>query len=126
VADSLRTFPSRHNTGADERFVYPKIKNVILFVLESTPAEYVFPKDDSHALTPELEKRASCSILFGNMYAHAPATNKSMVTLLGSVYPWLSYGSITEEYPGIKIPTLSSELKKHGYRTAFFNSADNR
>ncbi|MCE3277854.1 MAG: Lipoteichoic acid synthase 2 [Bacteroidetes bacterium] len=102
------------------------IKNVIVFVMESTPAEYVQPYSGTYKITPELEKHLKESIVFDNVYAHAPATNNSMVSILGSVYPWLSYNSITKEHPDIQIPTISSELKKHGYRTAFFNSADNR
>ncbi|MGZ4041813.1 MAG: LTA synthase family protein [Bacteroidia bacterium] len=102
-----------------------KIKNVILLVLESTPAEYVHPYDSKYKATPTLEKYSANSIVFENIYAHAPATNKSMVCLLGSVYPWLSYTSITQEHPGVILPTISSELQKKGYRTAFFNSADN-
>lgn len=124
VADSLkfeprkkRSFPSVSKMG---------IKNVIVFVLESTPAEYVQPYSSRFKITPELEKYLPESIVFENIYAHAPATNNSLVSILGSIYPWLSYNSITKEYPDIKMPTLSSELKKHGYETAFFNSADNR
>jgi lipoteichoic acid synthase len=102
------------------------IKNILVFVMESTPAEYVQPYSSSHQITPEIAKHLSESIVFENIYAHAPSTNNSMISILGSVYPYLSYNSITKEKPDINIPTLSSELKKHGYRTAFFNSADNR
>ncbi|MDF2437809.1 MAG: Lipoteichoic acid synthase 2 [Bacteroidota bacterium] len=103
-----------------------KIKNVVLFVMESTPAEYVQPYANEYKITPELEKHLNESIVFDNIYAHAPATNNSMVSILGSVYPWLSYNSITKEHPDVQLTTISSELKRHGYRTAFFNSADNR
>lgn len=127
VPDSLKTFGNK--PGYNFAYHYPearnKIRNVILFVLESTPAEYVQPYDRQYKVTPELDKHLVNSIVFDNMYAHAPATNKSMVCLLGSVYPWLSFASITQEHPDIQIPTLSSELKQYGYRTAFFNSADN-
>ncbi|HEX8515152.1 MAG TPA: sulfatase-like hydrolase/transferase [Bacteroidia bacterium] len=105
---------------------HPKIKNVIVFVLESTPAEYIQPYSKGYQVTPQLEKYLSEAVVFDNIYAHAPATNNSMVSLLGSTYPWLSYNSITKEHPDLPIATISSELKKRGYRTAFFNSADNR
>lgn len=103
-----------------------KIKNVLMVVLESTPAEFVQPYDKKYRITPELSKQLGNAIVFNNVYAHAPATNKSMVSILASVYPWLSFNSITNEYPGVNLPTLSSELKRMGYRTAFFNSGDNR
>lgn len=102
------------------------IRNVIVFVMESTPAEYLAPYSAEYKITPELEKHLSESVVFDNIYAHAPATNNSMVSILGSIYPWVSYNSLTKEYPDIVLPTISAELKKKGYRTAFFNSADNR
>jgi phosphoglycerol transferase MdoB-like AlkP superfamily enzyme len=105
---------------------FNKIKNVIVFVLESTPAEYVNLYNGKYNVTPQLYKCSEDALIFDNVYAHAPATNLSLVSILGSVYPWLSYNSVTQEHPDLKIPTISSELKKHGYATAFFNSADNR
>mgnify|MGYP000088298623 CR=1 FL=1 len=126
VPDSLRTFG---NIKADYKMPegFPaKIRNVLVVVLESTPAEYLQPYDTLYNLTPELKKQLTNAIVFDNIYAHAPATNKSMVSLLGSVYPWLSYESLTQEHPNINIPTLSSKLKDKGYRTAFFNSGDSR
>ncbi|MES2592443.1 MAG: sulfatase [Bacteroidota bacterium] len=103
-----------------------KIKNVIVFVMESTPAEYIETYGSKYNISPVIKKYEGQSVTFENMYAHAPATNLSMVSLLGSVYPWLSYNSLTEEHPDMRMPTISSELKQKGYRTAFFNSADNR
>lgn len=127
VPDSLNMFTESKakNVSCFER-PSEKIKNVIVLVLESTPAEYIQPYDNKFKITPRLEEYLSQSIVFDNMYAHAPATNKSMVSLLASVYPWLSYASITQDHPDINAPTISSELKKQGYRTAFFNSGDNR
>ncbi len=37
----------------------------------------------------------------------------------------MNTGTFTQEHPDINISTISSELKKQGYRTAFFNSGDN-
>lgn len=126
VPDSLRPRrPARHEVKLPAATA-GKIKNVLMIVLESTPTEYVQPYDQKYKITPALARYAESAIIFKNMYAHAPATNKSLVSLLASVYPWLSYNSITNEFPRIPIPTLSAELKKRGYRTAFFNSGDNR
>jgi lipoteichoic acid synthase len=48
-----------------------------------------------------------------------------MVSFLCGSYPYLSYKVITAEKPAIAWPSISSELKKNGYRTSFFNSGDN-
>jgi lipoteichoic acid synthase len=127
IPDSLKLKKEPGKDLADARDTsFRKLKNVIVFVLESTPAEYVDLYNSKYNITPELQKHAEDALIFENVYAHAPATNLSLVSILGSVYPWLSYNSVTQEHPDLKIPTISSELKKYGYATAFFNSADNR
>jgi lipoteichoic acid synthase len=126
VDDSLKFNFRRKREITHNKKTNSKIKNVVLFVMESTPAEYVQPYSTNFKITPELEKISSESMIFDNIYAHAPSTNNSLISILGSIYPWLSYNSITKEYPDIKIPTISSELNKKGFRTAYFNSADNR
>lgn len=102
------------------------IKNVLFIILESAGAVYFDDYGGKFQLSPNLNKYASQSLIFDNMYAHAPATNRSLVSILGAMYPYLSYKSLTQEAPGIDHPTLSSELKKKGYRTSFFSSADLR
>jgi phosphoglycerol transferase MdoB-like AlkP superfamily enzyme len=125
VSDTLQ-FDIFKNKQAPASKPIPSIKNVIVFVMESTPAEYIQPYSSSYKLTPELEKYLPQSVVFENVYAHAPSTNNSMVSILGSSYPWLTYNSVTMEHPDIGLQTISSELKRKGYRTGFFNSADNR
>jgi lipoteichoic acid synthase len=107
-------------------FQKANIKNVIVFVLESTPAEYITPYNSLYKATPFLDSIKSSSLFFDAAYAHAPATNKSLVSILCGSYPYLSYKAITAEKPDIKWPSISSELKKNGYRTSFINSGDNR
>ena len=102
------------------------VKNVVIFVFESVPAEYIEAYDGAYPVTSELNKHLKHSAVFKNIYAHAPASNKSLVSIMLSIYPWISYRSVTNEYPGIKFPSLSGELKGAGYRTAFFHSGDNR
>ena len=100
------------------------VKNVLFIVLESAGAGYFDGYGGTFQLSPNLNKYASQSLIFENMYAHAPATNRSLVSILGSMYPYLSYKSLTQEAPGIDHLTLSSVLKNKGYRTSFFSSAD--
>jgi phosphoglycerol transferase MdoB-like AlkP superfamily enzyme len=78
----------------------------------------------NYQLSPNLNKYSSEALVIDQMHAHAPATNRSLVSILGSVYPYLSFKSLTQEAPDIDIPTISSVLKNEGYRTSFFSSAD--
>ncbi len=108
------------------KFSQATIKNVIVFVLESAPAEYLTPFNSKFKTTPFLDSIKTSAVLFNNIYAHVPATNKSLVSILCSAYPYLSYKSITAEKPAISWPSIPSELKKYGYSTSFLNSGDNR
>jgi len=112
--------PSKQNSR------HAKIKNIIIFVLESVPAEYIEAYGGLYPVTPELNKYIKQSALFKNIYTTAPATNIALVSILCSIYPWISFYTPTQEYTEINLPSLSTELKKHGFRAAFLNSADNR
>jgi lipoteichoic acid synthase len=100
------------------------IRNILIFVLESVPAEYLEAYGQSYPATPILNQYRNQSILFKNIYAHAPSSNKSLVSMLCSTYPWISYLTITQEHPDAPLACLSNELKKQGYRTAFFSSGN--
>jgi len=102
-----------------------KIKNVVFFVLESTPWEYVTPYNSAIRATPFLDEYRNKAV-FEKVYAHIPSTNKSMFSFLCASYPEISFKSITLEHPNIPLSSIPSELKKYGYRTAFFNSGDNQ
>jgi arylsulfatase A-like enzyme len=102
------------------------IRNVIFFVLESTAAEYVSTYGGQYPVTPVLEKVKGRSRTFTAAYAHAPTTNKSMVSMFCSVYPWISTHALTKRYPDNKMVSLAEVLGEQGYRTGFFNSADIR
>ncbi len=99
------------------------VKNVIIFVMESVSAEYIDTYGSAYVATPEIARYQSSSATFRHIYAHAPASNKSLVSILAAIYPWISYLSLTEERPNAQLPTLSSELKTSDYRTAFISAS---
>lgn len=101
-------------------------RNILIYVMDAVAAEYLESYGGRYSVTPELQKYHQQSIFFKNIYAHAPATNKSLLSILCSIYPWLSYQSLTLEYPDSDLVSLSRELKKRDYRTAFFSSGDIR
>jgi phosphoglycerol transferase MdoB-like AlkP superfamily enzyme len=107
-------------------FQSAQIKNVIVFVLESTPAEYITAYNPAIKATPFIQSIRQQAALFENIYAHTPATNKSMFSILCSTYPDFSFKSVTKETPDMPLASITSELKKEQYRTLFLNSGDNR
>jgi arylsulfatase A-like enzyme len=104
----------------------PRPYNVLLVVLESVPARVLDAYGGPYQLTPELNRRLGQGMVFSNIYAHSPSTTRAIVSLLGSVNPWISHRMLTYEKPSLDLPTLSSQLHQAGYRTAFLSSADNR
>jgi len=101
------------------------IRNVLLFVLESVPAEFVQAYGGKHPVTPTLQRYRQHSRLFRRTYTTAPSTNKALVSLLCGLYPQVSYLSLTQENPGLPLDSVSSVLKANGHRTGFFSASDN-
>ncbi|MEO1448652.1 MAG: LTA synthase family protein, partial [Bacteroidota bacterium] len=102
------------------------IRNVLIYVLESTP-EHLLNLDDSlDPFTPNLARFRQQSRLFPNAYSPVPSTNKAMFSLLTGMYPLLSFSSITSGYYDIEVEDISQLSWDAGLRTGFFTSADNR
>jgi arylsulfatase A-like enzyme len=102
------------------------VKNVVFFVLESAPAEYVQNYGGNYEVTPNLLKYASKAHQFENIYAHAPATNYSLFSLITSLYPEIGTRSMTEKYPELPLRSIGNVFSERGYRTGLFNSSDTR
>jgi phosphoglycerol transferase MdoB-like AlkP superfamily enzyme len=127
IPDGVAPFDPAQGTASENPVEIPEVhdvKNVLFIILESAGAVYFDAYGGSYNLSPNLNRYASQAVMFDHAYAHAPATNRSLVSFLGSIYPYISYKSITQEAPGFEHPGLSSILKNRGYRTSFFSSAD--
>ena len=101
-----------------------RIRNVVLFVLESVAAEYTDPYGASYGATPHLAACRSHALRFENAYAHRPSTPSSLVSLLCSIYPPANRESITTDYRAVSLESLSGRLKRRGFATGFFGSGD--
>ncbi len=103
-----------------------QVRNVIYFVLESVPHEYVETYGGKYPVTPTIKAMHSRSLSMTAAYSHAPTTSKSIVSSLCSVYPWVSFRVLTKDHPKNNLVSLPKILGQRGYRTAFFNSNDVR
>jgi lipoteichoic acid synthase len=127
IPDTLELYDPNQGTKTCTVLNLPadhNVKNVVIIVLESAGAVYFDAYGGNYSLSPNLNKYESNSLVYREMYANAPSTNRSLVSILGSIYPYLSYKSITQEAPKVDHPTISSILKSEGYRTSYFSSAD--
>src|SRR5205085_7140649 len=75
------------------------ITNVIVFVLESTPANLVQIYDSTYRVTPNLDKWKRHARIYDNLYAHLPTTASTMLSLISGIYPMISHKSVVKEYP---------------------------
>lgn len=103
-----------------------KIDNVLIFVMESVAAEYVDPYGSKFGATPTLRAYRDRSLLVRNAYANVPSTNKSLLSLLCGIYPWISFRSLTQDHPTADVTSISSVLAQRGFRTSLFFSSDLR
>jgi glucan phosphoethanolaminetransferase (alkaline phosphatase superfamily) len=95
-------------------------RNVVVVVLESAGAEYLRPYGATRDPMPRLTELSEASIIFDNAYAVYPESIKALFSVLCSRYPAID----TEAglYETIAAPSLASELRSAGYRTALFHS----
>jgi Sulfatase len=97
-------------------------RNIILFTLESTSAQYLSVYGAPHDTTPNLVAETKHSLLFERAYAHVGYTFCSFMSLVYSVYPGLPW----KYQPGFDRPmhkALVGSLKERNYRSAFFSAA---
>lgn len=99
-----------------------KPKHIILFVLESTPAEYLGAYQSKFNVTPNLTAWSQHARIFDNLYAVTPSTPASLFTMAAGIYPMISYKSPTYEYPGADYVTLAALAQPAGRQCAAISS----
>ena len=97
--------------------------NVVLVVLESARSRSVTPYTPALPTTPFLDSLAQHSLLFEQMHAVVPYTNKALVSLLTGTYPYPDRDFPETQPEGLLAPGLPALLQPHGYASAFFTSA---
>lgn len=101
----------------------PRPRNLLLITIDTLRADRVGAYGYARARTPRLDALAAAGVLFERAYAAAPITLPSHATILSGRYP-PGHGARDN---GIKVsdktPTLATELKARGFRTAAFVAA---
>ncbi len=95
----------------------PRLRNVLMVVLESVGAHYVGIDGAPYQDTPELSKLASHAALFKRLYVSNPFSANAMAGIVCSVYPYHGWRSLPLHAPDLGIPGIASVLGAHGYRT---------
>jgi phosphoglycerol transferase MdoB-like AlkP superfamily enzyme len=128
IPESTKEYMTGIHSASDEGEISPisGISNIVLFVMESTPASVIGLYNDSITVTPNLKKWRSISTRYNNMYAHMPSTPNSMLSMVAGIYPKLSFRSLLQDTLSDKMVTIPNELLKKNWTTSFFSSADLR
>jgi lipoteichoic acid synthase len=114
---------------ADVKIVRPmdgKVRNVLIYIMESVGAKYVDLYGGPEGTTPVLKGLASKGVTFNNAYATTPSSEGALVSLFTSRNPFISFHLATENALIGSWPSISTELHRRGYKTALFHSADTR
>lgn len=117
-------------TGRDllpKAFAEPSsIKNVIIIVMESVGARYVagVSNIEANQWTPRISDYKKNTIVFKNIYAHAPMSTKSLYSLITAQMPDFTWEMETTKKTNDPPKTLPQKARAAGFRTAFFMSGD--
>jgi len=100
-------------------------RNIVLIIFESMNWKNSDVYTPGKGTTPFLADLARRGALIDRIYTVVPHTTKALVPILCGIYPYLEV-DVKEAVPGI-LPErgLAHILRKEGYATAFFQTANN-
>lgn len=99
--------------------------NVVLIIFESLSYKYCDIYNPQWGVTPFLKNLSKESLTVERLYSVVPHTTKALIPIVAGIYPYLQ-PDVYEAIPGILPPkALPYLLKEFGYRTAFFQTANN-
>ncbi len=99
--------------------------NVVLIIFESLSYKYCDVYNPKWGVTPFLKDLSKKSLTVETLYSVVPHTTKALIPIIAGIYPYLQ-PDVYEAIPGILPPkSLPYLLKEFGYRTAFFQTANN-
>jgi hypothetical protein len=101
----------------------PRPRNLLLITIDTLRADRVGAYGYARARTPRLDALAAAGVRFERAYAAAPITLPSHATILSGRYPPGHGARDNGMKVSDKTPTLATELKARGFRTAAFVAA---
>jgi len=106
------------------------VRNVLLVVLESVGAANIYDATAIDrtgrrvAVTPNIDALRAGGLSFTRIYAHGPASTKSMFSLLTSRYPTFTIERETQTLRDLPFAMFNRHLQEAGRRTGLFMSGD--
>jgi lipoteichoic acid synthase len=104
--------------------LHTRRRHVALIHLESVRERSVTPYDDTIDTMPYLAGLAKASLLVERAYTTIPHTSKAIVSVASGLYPSPKTDIVEAEPGGIPARCLAELLTEQGYKTAWFQSAE--
>ena len=101
-----------------------KPRGIILYVLESTGAEYLDVYGGTYGVSPNLDRIAKDGLVVSPAYANLGRTEGALVTLVLSSYLPLTWRPFTEGGQTPEGTTLAAALRAKGFHTALLSAGD--
>jgi choline-sulfatase len=123
MAISLQPFAMTIGCARAPQPSQAQARNVVLITIDTLRADHLGAYGHTKARTPVMDALAAGGVVFDRAYAASPVTLPSHATLLTGRYP-PGHGSRDN---GLRVspgaPTLATELRTRGFRTAAFVAA---
>lgn len=111
---------------------YPRINslprgkkyNIIFYFFESTYSKYLDIKVDGKYILSTWQKLRKNSFVANKHYAHFPLSANALFSILASAYDLPVKGIVIDNFPRIKLKTVSGFLRDQGYRTCYVHSGN--
>jgi choline-sulfatase len=100
-----------------------RARNLVLITIDTLRADHVGAYGAARAHTPTLDTLARSGVRFEHAYAAAPITLPSHATILSGRYPPGHGARDNGMHVSPAIPTLATELRARGFKTAAFVGA---
>ena len=112
------TFFPRHRIERGKRY------NIIFYVFESTAQKYIGLTYRGKRVTPTWDRLQQNSFVAENHYANYPLSVNAMTSFWSSVYDLPGKRWITQDYPALKVASISEVLSRNGYRTMLLHTGN--
>lgn len=100
-------------------------ENVVLIIVESMGREYLGTLGHVRGYMPFMDSLAQRSLVFGNAFANAERSNKSMCAILAGIPSFTDDAFMNTAYMDNKLEGLGTRMKQNGYATSFFHGGLN-
>ncbi|AWV97010.1 LTA synthase family protein [Arcticibacterium luteifluviistationis] len=108
--------------GPTLQLTKPNLKkpNVLLIIWESFTEKVVDESKNGQEITPNFNRLKKEGVYFSNVYASGDRTDKGIVAVLSGYPAQPTQSIIKEPKKTARLPILTKDFQKDGYRTAFY------